>query len=179
LRTNLGQLVEDKINIKAEVRDSVLYIDVPGNLPREAIADFTISAPELRKITVYGASKIETIDEHILQQPNLTLDLNGAAEAELNLAVKELHIEAKGASKLELEGQVDAARISLAGAGKVDAEDLVVQTMHINCAGASQAEIHVVRELWAQAAGASRINYSGNPTIKQKMAVGGSVVVRD
>lgn len=179
LRTNLGQLVEDKINIKAEVRDSVLYIDVPGSMPREAIADFTISAPELRKITVYGASKIETIDEQILQQPNLTLDLNGAAEAELHLAVKELHIEAKGASKLELEGQVDAARISLAGAGKVDAEDLIVQTMHINCAGASHAEIHVVRELWAQAAGASRIHYSGNPTIKQKIAVGGSFVVRD
>ena len=179
LRTNLGQLVEDKINIKAEVRDSVLYIDVPGSMPREAIADFTISAPELRKITVYGASKIETIDEQILQQPNLTLDLNGAAEAELNLAVKTLAIEAKGASKLDLEGQVDAARISLAGAGKVDAEDLIAQTMHINCAGASHAEIHVVRELWAQAAGASRINYSGNPTIKQKIAVGGSFVVRD
>jgi hypothetical protein len=61
----------------------------------------------------------------------------------------------------------------------VDAEDLIVQNMHINCAGASQAEIHVVRELWAQAAGASKISYQGNPSIKQKMAVGGSFIVRD
>ena len=39
--------------------------------------------------------------------------------------------------------------------------------------------IHVVRELWAQAAGASKISYQGNPSIKQKMAVGGSFIVKD
>jgi HSP20 family molecular chaperone IbpA len=169
----------DKANIKAQVRDSVLYIDVPGNLPREAVADFTIAVPELRKISIYGASKIETMDEQTLSQPNLTLDLNGAAEADLKLAVKNLNIEAKGASKLELEGRAENVEITIAGAGKVDADDLVTQNMRINCAGASQAEIHVVRELWAQAAGASRISYQGNPTIKQKMAVGGSFILKD
>ena len=179
LRTNLVQLMMDKANIKAQVRDSVLYIDVPGNLPREAVADFTIAVPELRKISIYGASKIETMDEQTLSQQNLTLDLNGAAEADLKLAVKNLNIEAKGASKLELEGRAENVEITIAGAGKVDADDLVTQNMRINCAGASQAEIHVVRELWAQAAGASRISYQGNPTIKQKMAVGGSFILKD
>ena len=179
LRTNLVQLMMEKANIKAQVRDSVLYIDVPGNLPREAVADFTIAVPELRKISIYGASKIETMDEQTLSQQNLTLDLNGAAEADLKLAVKNLNIEAKGASKLELEGRAENVEITIAGAGKVDADDLVTQNMRINCAGASQAEIHVVRELWAQAAGASRISYQGNPTIKQKMAVGGSFILKD
>ena len=179
LRTNLVQLMMDKANIKAQVRDSVLYIDVPGNLPREAVADFTIAVPELRQISIYGASKIETMDEQTLSQQNLTLDLNGAAEADLKLAVKNLNIEAKGASKLELEGRAENVEITIAGAGKVDADDLVTQNMRINCAGASQAEIHVVRELWAQAAGASRISYQGNPTIKQKMAVGGSFILKD
>lgn len=179
LRTNLVQLMMDKANIKAQVRDSVLYIDVPGNLPREAVADFTIAVPELRKISIYGASKIETMDEQTLSQQNLTLDLNGAAEADLKLAVKNLNIEAKGASKLELEGRAENVEITIAGAGKVDADDLVTQNMRINCAGASQAEIHVVRELWAQAAGASRISYQGNPTIKQKMTVGGSFILKD
>ena len=169
----------DKINIKAQVRDSVLYLDIPGNLPREAVADFTIATPELRKISIYGASKIETLDGQTLTQPKLILDLNGAAEADLRLAVNSLQIEAKGASKLELEGSAENVEIAIAGAGKVDAEDLIVQNMHINCAGASQAEIHVVRELWAQAAGASKISYQGNPSIKQKMAVGGSFIVKD
>jgi hypothetical protein len=179
LRTNLMQLMTDKTNINAQVRDSVLYIDVPGNLPIEAVASFIIAAPELRKISIYGASKIETPDGQTLSQPKLMLDLNGAAEADLRLAVNSLQIEAKGASKLELDGSAENVEIAIAGAGKVDAEDLIVQNMHINCAGASQAEVHVVRELWAQAAGASKISYQGNPSIKQKMAVGGSFIVKD
>jgi hypothetical protein len=67
----------------------------------------------------------------------------------------------------------------IAGAGKVDAEELIVRDLHINCAGASQAEVNVTGELWAQAAGASKITYIGKPIVKQKMAVGGSFIVAD
>ena len=63
--------------------------------------------------------------------------------------------------------------------GELEAEDLLAQVVHINCAGASKAEVHAVRELWAQAAGASKISYKGNPTVKQKLAVGGSLIIRD
>ena len=51
--------------------------------------------------------------------------------------------------------------------------------MHINCAGASKAEVNVTNELWAQAAGASQISYHGTPSIKQKIAVGGSIIRKD
>ncbi len=179
LKTNLSQLMMDHINIQAQVRDSILYLDMPINIPGQVKAEFTIATTDLRKITVYGASKIETLGEQSLTLNSLTLDLNGAAEADLTLAVNDLNIDAKGASKLELEGTANNAHITIAGAGKLDADELIVQKMHINCAGASQADIHVEGELRAQAAGASRINYKGTPVIKQKMAVGGSFIVRD
>jgi hypothetical protein len=166
--------------IKAEVRDSVLYIETSNQIPvYDVMIDFAITSPNLRKLTVYGASKIETADNQVLAQPNFTLDLNGAAEADLHLNVQKLTVDAKGASKLELEGQADNVHIMVAGAGEVDAEDLHTQTMHINCAGASKAEVNVARELWAQAAGASKITYKGTPHIKQNMAVGGSVIKKE
>jgi hypothetical protein len=172
--------MEDEEFVKAEVRDSILYIDATNVLSiEEMMVDFTIASPSLRKITVYGASKIETLDGHPLQLSSLTLDLNGAAEADLHLYVDSLSVETKGASRLELEGTATSARISIAGAGDVEAESLVVQKMHINCAGASEAEVHVQRELWAQAAGASKITYKGSPTIKQNIAVGGSFIRKD
>ena len=133
----------------------------------------------MRKLTVYGARKIETTDGQTLVQPTLALDLNGAAKADLRLRVQDLTIEAKGASQLELEGSADNMQISLAGAGEIEAEDLLAQVVHINCAGASKAEINVQRELWAQAAGASKITYKGAPRILQNMAIGGSVIRRD
>lgn len=180
LTTNQIYSLMDEGGIKAEVRDSVLYIETSNQLPLDDIMiEFAITSPNLRQLTVYGASKIETAENQVLAQPDFALDLNGAAEADLHLNVQTLVIDAKGASKLELEGQADDVHITIAGAGEVEAEDFLVQTMHINCAGASKAEVNVARELWAQAAGASKISYNGNPTIKQKLAVGGSLIIRD
>ena len=181
LTTNMLQsIVTGEDNWMAEVRDSVLYIDVTTQMPLdEVMLDFAIASPELRKITIYGASKIETIDGQLFTQPSLALDLNGAAQADLALNVQTLTIDAKGASQLELSGTADEVHVTIAGPGELEAEDLVVQTMHINCLGASKAEVNVVSELWAQAAGASKISYKGTPRIQQNIAVGGSVIRRD
>ena len=180
LTTNILMPSMSSENITAEVRDSILYIDTHTNIPiDDLIAKFTIATPYLREIIVQGAGKIETIDNHSLQLTSLNLDLSGAAEADLLLNVQNLTIDAKGASKLDLAGVADNLHVTIAGAGELEAEDLLAQVVHINCAGASKAEVHAVRELWAQAAGASKISYKGNPTVKQKLAVGGSLIIRD
>ena len=181
LTTNaLHSIVSGDDDWRAEVRDSVLYIDIVTQLPiDELMVDFTIATPDLRKVTVYGASKIETIDGQVFTQPSLSLDLNGAAQAELALNVQTLTIDAKGASQLELSGVANEVHVTIAGAGELDAEDLVAQNMHVNCMGASKAEVNVVGDLWAQAAGASKISYKGSPHIQQNIVVGGSVIRRD
>lgn len=166
--------------IKVEVRDSILYIETSNQIPvYDVMINFAITSPYLRKLTVYGASKIETTENQVLAQPDFVLDLNGAAEADLHLNVQTLIVDSKGASKLELEGIANDTHITIAGAGEVEAEDLLTQSLHINCAGASKAEVNVARELWAQAAGASKITYKGTPHIKQNMAVGGSVIKKE
>ena len=181
LTTNLiSRSLMGEDEIRAEVRDSILYIDMPTNMPIEdLVARFTVSSPYLRAIHVYGASQIDTPDELPLTQPSLYLDLNGAAKADLQLNVETLTIEAKGASQLELEGLCHTAHVTIAGAGELGAEDLLTTNMHINCAGASKSKIHASGELWAQAAGASLIIYNGTPVIKQKLAVGGSIIRQD
>lgn len=177
LKTNQITSLVYEGGIKAEVRDSVLYLETSNQIPMDdVIIDFAITSPNVRKLTVYGASKIETAENQVLAQPDFVLDLNGAAQVDLHLNVQHLTVEAKGASKLDLEGTVEQVTITIAGAGEVDAEELVTQVMHINCAGVSKAEVNVTDELWAQAAGASFISYHGTPRIKQKMAVGGSII---
>lgn len=180
LKTNQITSLVYEGGIKAEVRDSVLYLETSNQIPMDDVMiDFAITSPHLRKLTVYGASKIETAENQVLAQPDFVLDLNDAAQADLHLNVQHLTVEAKGASKLDLEGTAEQVNITIAGAGEVDAEELVTQVMHINCAGASKAEVNVTDELWAQAAGASFISYHGTPRIKQKMAVGGSIIRKD
>lgn len=178
--TNLVKSFVEKGNLQVQVIDSVLHIEVQNDLPIDGLMlSFAIAAPEIRQITVYGAAEIETPDHQLFTQPSLTLDLNGAAKAELQLDVQTLTIDSKGASKLELEGTAQDVNITIAGAGELEAEELVAHKMHINCAGASKAEVNVTNELWAQAAGASFISYHGTPSVKQKLAVGGSVIRKD
>lgn len=162
-------------DVSTEVRNGVLYIEVSNN--RYTKAKLTISVPSLTALYTAGACKID--GDSPLVTDSLLLDLSGATKADLNLQVKSLTVDSKGASELELNGQAETTDIRLSGAGKIDAENFVVQDMHISCMGASQAELNVQRSLWAQAAGASKITYEGNPAVKQSMAVGGSVIKRD
>lgn len=138
-----------------------------------------IAVPTLSLIRAVGACSIDNEHANVLIADNLTIDLAGAAEADLDLQVKTLTVDAKGAASLDLSGEADNVTITVAGAGDVDAEALITQIMHINCAGASEADIFVTKELWAQAAGASKISYKGNPRIKQSIAVGGSWIEKD
>lgn len=161
--------------VTTEVRDSVLYIELQNVRYTKLEVDITV--PELRMIRTAGACEVKSIG--VLQQPVLTVDCSGAAEIDLNMAVQTLTVNINGGAELDMQGTANQADITLNGAGEIDAKDLVVQSMHINCAGASEAEINVQDELWAQASGASKISYRGNPrVIKQKMELGGSKIVK-
>lgn len=158
--------------ITSEVRDSVLYLRIPSE--RYEGAELTVCVPELRRLRATGACKVE--NEGVLSQPALVLECTGAVSTDLHLAVQHLTVTAQGATELELEGSAQTADITLSGAGKINADDLSVQDMRINCKGASYAELYVLRTLWAQAAGASKIVYKGTPAVKQSLSVGGSQI---
>lgn len=167
----------DLSQVVTEVLDGVLVVNVPNKSYEPMVLD--IAVPTLSLIRAVGACSIDNEHANVLIADNLTIDLAGAAEADLDLQVKTLTVDTKGAASLDLSGEADNVTITVAGAGDVDAEALITQIMHINCAGASEADIYVTKELWAQAAGASKISYKGNPRIKQSIAVGGSWIEKD
>lgn len=160
--------------VTTEVRDSVLYVEMAQGRYMGMSLDVTV--PELRSIRAAGACEVKSAD--VLTTRKLDIDCAGAAEMDLNINVQTLNIEVNGGAELDLKGTANQADVTLNGAGEIDAADLVTQTMHINCAGASEAEINVQNELWAQATGASKIIYRGTPQLKQKMEIGGSKIVR-
>ncbi len=162
-------------NVKTTVQDGVLQIDIES--PRYTLAKLTICVPQLTSINAAGACEIENVAGFVAD--TLTLSLTGASKAELNLIANAVHINCTGASQTELTGRTEVCRIDLTGASQLDAEEFCVQDMHINCVGASRAEVLVQRTLWAQASGASHIEYSGTPKVEQSMAIGGSRIKQE
>lgn len=161
--------------VNTEVRDGVLYVDAPQ--VRYAAIKLDVTVPELKSIRVTGACEVKSDD--VLRQSVLDINSAGTAELDFAMSVDTLRVTVDGATEIDLRGTAKDATIALNGAGEIDAYKLVAQNMHINCAGASKAEINVQSELWAQAMGASKIAYRGTPSIKQKMEVGGGKIVAD
>lgn len=161
--------------VNTEVRDGVLYVDAPQ--VRYAAIKLDVTVPELKSIRVTGACKVKSDD--VLRQSVLDINSAGTAELDFAMSVDTLRVTVDGATEIDLRGTAKDATIALNGAGEIDAYNLIAQNMHINCAGASKAEINVQSELWAQAMGASKIVYRGTPSIKQKMEIGGGKIVAD
>lgn len=119
-----------------------------------------ITVPELRSLDLSGAIKADI--GHI-KTNNLNLALMGATQAFVDVNVNRLTADIAGASKSTFTGRADYVDMDIAGASKMDASRLVANTVEIEAAGACSADVHATNTLRADAAGASKIRYKGNP----------------
>ncbi len=159
---------------KVEVVDSVLFIECKdGRISHDV--DFSISIPEIRSITSSGACSIES--RGMLNVAKLYIQASGAADIDLYVNAQEVTLQSSGASEADFKGTTDHLFINLSGAGEVDAYGLHARTANVTCAGAGKVEVSVSESLAAQAMGASKISYRGNPTVT-KSITGGMGIIR-
>ena len=126
-----------------------------------------ISTPGIKNIIAKGACKIKT--DSLLTVPELSLELLGACEVDMNVAVAGLFtVDAKGASEAQLEGSCDKFKLSAVGASEIKATELKAKNVEVYAAGASDTKVFATESIDAKAYGASDIDCQGSPkTIKQ------------
>lgn len=143
-----------------------------------------VSTPRLTRLTLSGASKgtasgFNLADDFILNvsgasQANftnmtvnkLTLDISGASRASGNVnASGNASLQASGASSITLSGKAVDADIESSGASTVNLTDFAVRDARINVSGASNATVSATGTLSGNVSGASRLYYTGNPTL--------------
>ncbi|HNU09641.1 MAG TPA: head GIN domain-containing protein, partial [Pyrinomonadaceae bacterium] len=105
------------------------------------------------------------------------IDVSGASNAKLtNVKNESLRIESKGASKVVVSGETKDLFVDLAGASRLDASELSSVNAEVGARGACHASVSVSGDLKADASGASRVNYSGNPQNVERKVSGASSV---
>lgn len=165
---------ENSSAITTEVRDGVLYVECLAGIPGSM--EVMVSLPELRSVTLSGVGRFET--DGLVSGKDLAFRLNGASDMDVQLDVEHLVVDVQGASRLDMKGKAGLLDLRLAGAGSVDAFKLLTDTAVIWCAGGSKADVSCAQSLDAQAYGASRIRYKGNPVVERELAVGASRIKR-
>lgn len=103
---------------------------------------------------------------------------NNSVEVEVHVPTLS-SISLAGACEAEVKGNAESVRADVSGASKLEADDFEVRDLHLNVGGASKAEVNVTGTLWAQAMGASKIRYRGNPNVEQSISIGASSIKQD
>lgn len=169
----LDEWDEDE-NLIGEVRDLEPFhaVNASGAVKLEVF----VGAPQEVKVRHSEAGDITTE----VYDGVLTIRGLDKPQAKAVISVPSLDaITLTGASRAEVHGITGELRADISGASKLDAEELWVNNLHINVSGASKAEVNVSDSLWAQAGGASKIEYHGNPAVLQSLSTGASKILRD
>lgn len=132
-----------------------------------------VSAPQLKDLSVTGASKL--LGEGTFTGKDLRLSATGASEIDMNIEVSKLKTELSGASTLRLKGKAESVSTEASGASKILCGDLNTDETQLDLSGASNARVNANKKLVIDASGASDVEYSGNADVNQKSTGASSV----
>jgi hypothetical protein len=144
-------LIDD---LETVVRGGELRISCRNCNPSDN-ASILIFAPDLNRIEVSGASRVDADD---IDAPSL-------------------HLVLSGASRIQIDGAVDDLEIDASGASRVEGEGLVAATLDVHLSGASRATIEVTDSAEGDLSGASRVDLAGdhNPDVDVDVSGGSSI----
>lgn len=131
-------------------------------------------------LKIYSEDRIspKTPIKVIISMPTIEgLDISGASSGSVvGVSANSLDLKASGASKIKIDGIAKELNADASGASTIDAENLKVEDADVEASGASKAVVAATNDLKADASGASKISYTGEPkNIKQNSSGASSV----
>lgn len=167
--------------VQIEIQDGTLYLkNTPNKKYRREKMVIKVSVEDLKELHMSGATALMTM--HQFGLGTLSLEMDGASNANLNLKTTKLKGEFSGASNVTIEGTCENADLDISGAAQVNLTDLPVKHAKVVNSGAGHAEISISETLKADASGASETYYkvaSGSSSIRVDVNSSGSAVVKD
>lgn len=154
------QNIIDKIN--TNVKGGKLNIEFSERCYQvDEVIEIHIKIIDIKSIEADGASNIKALS--LIKSDNLDLDVDGAANIEMELRTKDLKINADGAASFKLSGKADEMNIKIDGAGSVKAFDLLTNAVDVKVDGAGVCEVNVRDELDVKITGIGEVKYKGSP----------------
>ena len=147
--------------IRTEVSGGILKIDNKKPIHDSKSLKVYITVTDLKKIEVSGAVDLQTQNKLTLNE--LEIEISGATDATLDLAVQKLVVSSSGGSKLKFSGMANKVDMDVSGAVDIHAFDLLAEIVSLSISGAGDAEINVTKELNAEISGAGTVRYKGDP----------------
>lgn len=132
---------------------------------RDAIK-VNITMPELDDVDLTGAVKLYV---NGFKQRNMSFTLTGASFVKAHdIVVDNLTIDLTGASEMQIQGAADELTADITGASHLNAYDFEVKRARVEAHGASSARIFATETLDIEETLASSVKYKGNAQVKRE-----------
>jgi hypothetical protein len=156
------------------VRNGTLSADYRTNKSRKYTTTFTITMPNLRGAKFSGGVHAKV--NGFANLSDLDIELSGGAHGTWEVIATRTNAVVSGGSKLQLieskvttggddsiTGVINQLTVDASGGSHVEAFEYMAKSVNVKASGASHAEITATQSLTAEASGASKIRYKGNP----------------
>jgi hypothetical protein len=137
-------------------------------------AQVEVRVRHLVRLTIAGSNDV--LAPGPIGGDQLTVSMAGMGVVRLDqLKVGQLSFEVSGAGEGQLNGQVDHLRLSVSGKGKIVAEQLRAGTADVSISGVGNASLWTVDRLRVQISGAGHVDYWGQPVVSKSISGFGTV----
>ena len=170
---------EIRDRIITEVKDGVLkiYFDwkkgFKFNLKGNTMKAY-VSFKTLDKLAASGGCDVKM--EGTLKSSSLKLSISGGSDVSAKVDVGSLTLDQSGGSDVDFTGNVTDMKIEASGGSDFSGYNLVTDNCIIHASGGSDVEITVNKEFYAEASGASDVNWKGKAEVKGAHASGAGSV---
>lgn len=110
---------------------------------------------------------------------NAHFEISGGGDLRIDVAADILKCSVSGGGDASLNGRAGNLDISVSGGGDVNAGGMVAQNVKFNANGGSDLHINASNELTGYISGGGNLYYSGDPSVKNIEAKGGSEVRKE
>lgn len=160
-------------SVETYVESGTLYLSFEDYLKDFTKLQAFITVKEIDRIELSGACSIES--KSTLKTKELSVDISGASEVDLDLFCNTLIVVASGASSVKLSGSVNSLSADLSGASSLNGKKLNIKTAKVEASGSSGLTLAVEEKIMANLSGASSLKYKGNPEVQQQTSGASSV----
>ena len=134
----------------------------------------SVTMPELRGLTVSGASRGDIYD--FSSTEDLDITVSGASRVTGDITAGNVEFDISGASTIQLEGSANDMVASVSGASRLNLGGFTVNNADVGFSGASSGTVNLDGRLDADLSGASRLWYIGEPTMGTINTSGASTI---
>ena len=159
---------DDNLQQYVEVRNDgstlVLGVKDKVNIGKTTKNNIFISLKNIDLLSISGVCKVKTTGS--LQCANLSINISGVSDGELDVNCDKLDAHISGVGNLELCGNATELNIRQSGVGNFNAQKLMAEKVDVVNSGVGSVSVYASQELSMSNSGVGSITYSGDADIK-------------